>query len=334
MAETNSEKFKRVATQRIENVLKSIVLLGDCANTYSYEYTEQEVGWIFSAIDSTLNATKSKFGRQHSQMTHFSFDEKQNTGTEGKQTVLDAETETVAITEAVQSLFETEKKSVAIDKRAKKPKKQKNPKLCDIVESKMRRLSNEGHVFPKYAIKQMTDEEWSERIFGIGSSFARHRGNSLLYWEAGFAFGDTKLWIYRYWSAEHRDAVMKWFDNLPISYIGKKPRRLILPDGNYPVKDWYDLVTTICEVLHSQENYKDILEQLDKNEKLNTARRRTFSRSKTLIKDKDENIKDLSFGMYFSTNRDADETVELCEKILEECGYSRYDMKIVLKEGS
>ena len=38
-----------------------IELLGNCANTNNYEYTEEEVKKIFSAIDAQLNETKAKF---------------------------------------------------------------------------------------------------------------------------------------------------------------------------------------------------------------------------------------------------------------------------------
>lgn len=55
------ERFKKVAEQRTNKVLKMIELLGNCANTNNYEYTEEEVKKIFSAIDAQLNETKAKF---------------------------------------------------------------------------------------------------------------------------------------------------------------------------------------------------------------------------------------------------------------------------------
>ena len=36
------ERFKKVAEQRTNKVLKMIELLGNCANTNNYEYTEEE----------------------------------------------------------------------------------------------------------------------------------------------------------------------------------------------------------------------------------------------------------------------------------------------------
>lgn len=55
------ERFKKVAEQRTNKVLKMIELLGNCANTNNYEYTGEEVKKIFNAIDTQLNETKAKF---------------------------------------------------------------------------------------------------------------------------------------------------------------------------------------------------------------------------------------------------------------------------------
>lgn len=55
------ERFKKVAEQRTNKVLKMIELLGNCSNKNNYEYTDEEIKKIFSAIDSQLNETKSKF---------------------------------------------------------------------------------------------------------------------------------------------------------------------------------------------------------------------------------------------------------------------------------
>lgn len=55
------ERFKKVAEQRTNKVLKMIELLGNCSNKNNYEYTEEEIKKIFNAIDSQLNKTKIKF---------------------------------------------------------------------------------------------------------------------------------------------------------------------------------------------------------------------------------------------------------------------------------
>lgn len=54
-------RFKRVATRRTKNVLKSLQVLGHCANLQAYSYTEEEVASIFGAIEKQFRATKNKF---------------------------------------------------------------------------------------------------------------------------------------------------------------------------------------------------------------------------------------------------------------------------------
>jgi len=55
------EKFKRLASQRTNNVLKAIQVLGNCSNKSTYNYTPDEVNKIFSEIDRKLKETKAQF---------------------------------------------------------------------------------------------------------------------------------------------------------------------------------------------------------------------------------------------------------------------------------
>jgi len=55
------ERFKRLATQRTNIVLKRLKVLGNCANRSAYSYTENEVNKIFSEIERRVRETKSKF---------------------------------------------------------------------------------------------------------------------------------------------------------------------------------------------------------------------------------------------------------------------------------
>jgi len=45
------DRFKRLAQQRTNIVLKRLKVLGNCANRSAYEYTEGEINKIFAAID-------------------------------------------------------------------------------------------------------------------------------------------------------------------------------------------------------------------------------------------------------------------------------------------
>lgn len=56
-----SEKFKRLAEKRTNEVLKKLRILGNCANRNAYDYSEDEINKIFSAIEKATKEVKSKF---------------------------------------------------------------------------------------------------------------------------------------------------------------------------------------------------------------------------------------------------------------------------------
>ena len=56
-----TDSFKRVAENRTNKIIDQIRLLGNCANRSNYEYSEEDVKKIFSAIESELKETKSKY---------------------------------------------------------------------------------------------------------------------------------------------------------------------------------------------------------------------------------------------------------------------------------
>ena len=65
MNESRHEKFKRLATLRTNAVLEKLRLLGNLSSKTNYEYTEEELNKIFSAIDAQLKSIKALFsGKQ------------------------------------------------------------------------------------------------------------------------------------------------------------------------------------------------------------------------------------------------------------------------------
>lgn len=56
-----AERFKRVAENRTNKIIDQIRLLGNCSNRSNYEYTEDDVKKIFSAIEAELKETKQKY---------------------------------------------------------------------------------------------------------------------------------------------------------------------------------------------------------------------------------------------------------------------------------
>ena len=59
--ETKHERFKRLARQRGERIIKDISVLGNLSNRNNYEYSDQDIRVLFSAIEEELRATKNRF---------------------------------------------------------------------------------------------------------------------------------------------------------------------------------------------------------------------------------------------------------------------------------
>ena len=59
--ESKKEKFKRLAEARTNKIIDMLDLLGNCANKSNYEYTDDEVRVIFTAIENAVKVTKMKF---------------------------------------------------------------------------------------------------------------------------------------------------------------------------------------------------------------------------------------------------------------------------------
>lgn len=66
MDDSRSERkraaFKRLASQRTTAVLERLRILGNCSNRQLYEYTDEDIRKIFSAIAAEMKAVKAKFG--------------------------------------------------------------------------------------------------------------------------------------------------------------------------------------------------------------------------------------------------------------------------------
>ena len=67
------ERFKRLATLRTKNVLRALKVLGNCANSNAYEYSDKEIEMIFSAIEKQLRSVKSKFQSSTRDKVDFKF---------------------------------------------------------------------------------------------------------------------------------------------------------------------------------------------------------------------------------------------------------------------
>ena len=59
--ETKRERFVRLAEARTNKILEMMRLLGNCASKSNYEYSEDDVKEIFTALERELRNTKNKF---------------------------------------------------------------------------------------------------------------------------------------------------------------------------------------------------------------------------------------------------------------------------------
>jgi len=61
MNETKSEKFKRLATKRVNALLKNMRLVSNLANKANYEYSEDDSNKIIRAISKSFDDLKSRY---------------------------------------------------------------------------------------------------------------------------------------------------------------------------------------------------------------------------------------------------------------------------------
>jgi hypothetical protein len=59
--EDKRDRFKRLAQARTNRVLKTLKILGNCAEKSRYEYVKEDVERVFAAVDRRLNKTKARF---------------------------------------------------------------------------------------------------------------------------------------------------------------------------------------------------------------------------------------------------------------------------------
>jgi hypothetical protein len=56
------ERFETVAARRTQKLLDLLDVLGNCANKSNYEYTDEDVRKMFTAIENKTKNTKALFG--------------------------------------------------------------------------------------------------------------------------------------------------------------------------------------------------------------------------------------------------------------------------------
>ena len=67
-----SDRFRKVAVRRVQEIVKKMRLLRNCANRNNYHYTEEQVNKIISTIDSEWKKVKADFNSSKSNKEEFS----------------------------------------------------------------------------------------------------------------------------------------------------------------------------------------------------------------------------------------------------------------------
>lgn len=62
--ETKRERFVRIAESRTNKILEMMRLLGNCSSKSNYDYTDEDVKKIFTALEKELRNTKAKFSEE------------------------------------------------------------------------------------------------------------------------------------------------------------------------------------------------------------------------------------------------------------------------------
>jgi hypothetical protein len=77
MREGDREKFKRLATKRVNAALKAIQLIGNLSNKSNYDYSDEDVHRVFRALQNELNTCRKKFdlAQKRRNENQFTFDD-------------------------------------------------------------------------------------------------------------------------------------------------------------------------------------------------------------------------------------------------------------------
>lgn len=64
MPKDKREAFLRVAETRTQKIIEMLRLLGNCSNRNNYEYSEDDVEQMFSAIDKALKSVRDSYSQE------------------------------------------------------------------------------------------------------------------------------------------------------------------------------------------------------------------------------------------------------------------------------
>jgi len=65
-SEGREERFKRIASRRVQETLGKLRLLGNCSDRANYSYSDEQIKKIFSTIDNELKRIKALYNKSKS----------------------------------------------------------------------------------------------------------------------------------------------------------------------------------------------------------------------------------------------------------------------------
>jgi hypothetical protein len=69
---TKEDRFRKVASRRVKEILDKMRLLKNCANKNNYSYSDEQANKIISAIEAEWRKVKSEFNNSKSKNEDFS----------------------------------------------------------------------------------------------------------------------------------------------------------------------------------------------------------------------------------------------------------------------
>lgn len=62
--EGKAARFKKIAGRRTQKIVLTLSNLGNCANRNVYGYTQEQIDYIFAAIEKQVKTTREKFAEK------------------------------------------------------------------------------------------------------------------------------------------------------------------------------------------------------------------------------------------------------------------------------
>jgi hypothetical protein len=87
LTESKREAFQRLAERRTDAVLEKLRILANCANPYSYQWTDGDLDQIFAAITREVEVTRQRFEAGHRPRQRFKLRRAQPAPAEGRGTL-------------------------------------------------------------------------------------------------------------------------------------------------------------------------------------------------------------------------------------------------------